>query len=31
MEAIEAFSSDDILICVVQMYHLYGLHIVVNL
>jgi acyl-CoA synthetase (AMP-forming)/AMP-acid ligase II len=31
MEANEAFSGDDTMICVVPMYHLYGLHIVVNL
>lgn len=31
MEAVEPFSSDDVLICVVPMYHLYGLHIVANL
>lgn len=31
MEANDAFSKDDRLICVVPMYHLYGLHIVVNL
>jgi acyl-CoA synthetase (AMP-forming)/AMP-acid ligase II len=31
MEANEAFSRDDTMICVVPMYHLYGLHIVVNL
>lgn len=31
MEANEAFSEDDTLICVVPMYHLYGLHIVANL
>jgi acyl-CoA synthetase (AMP-forming)/AMP-acid ligase II len=31
MEATEAFSSNDTMVCVVPMYHLYGLHIVVNL
>ena len=31
MEANDAFSRDDTLICVVPMYHLYGLHIVINL
>jgi acyl-CoA synthetase (AMP-forming)/AMP-acid ligase II len=31
MEANNAFSQDDTLVCVVPMYHLYGLHIVVNL
>jgi acyl-CoA synthetase (AMP-forming)/AMP-acid ligase II len=31
MEANDAFSQDDTLICVVPMYHLYGLHIVINL
>src|SRR5712664_176288 len=31
METNEAFSGDDTMICVVPMYHLYGLHIVVNL
>ncbi|HVQ39401.1 MAG TPA: AMP-binding protein [Pyrinomonadaceae bacterium] len=31
MEGTQAFSQDDQLICVVPMYHLYGLHIVVNL
>jgi acyl-CoA synthetase (AMP-forming)/AMP-acid ligase II len=31
MEATDAFSQDDTMICVVPMYHLYGLHIVVNL
>ena len=31
MEANHAFSEDDTMICVVPMYHLYGLHIVVNL
>ena len=31
MEANEAFSRDDTMICVVPMYHLYGLHIVLNL
>jgi acyl-CoA synthetase (AMP-forming)/AMP-acid ligase II len=31
MEANDAFSEDDTMICVVPMYHLYGLHIVVNL
>jgi acyl-CoA synthetase (AMP-forming)/AMP-acid ligase II len=31
MEANDAFSKDDRLVCVVPMYHLYGLHIVVNL
>lgn len=31
MEANDPFSKDDRLVCVVPMYHLYGLHIVVNL
>lgn len=31
MDATEAFSKDDRVVCVVPMYHLYGLHIVVNL
>lgn len=31
MEANEAFSREDTMICVVPMYHLYGLHIVANL
>ncbi|HAF13638.1 MAG TPA: 4-coumarate--CoA ligase family protein [Blastocatellia bacterium] len=31
MEANHAFSQDDTIVCVVPMYHLYGLHIVVNL
>jgi acyl-CoA synthetase (AMP-forming)/AMP-acid ligase II len=31
MEGTEAFSKNDRLVCVVPMYHLYGLHIVVNL
>lgn len=31
MEANEAFNQHDTLVCVVPMYHLYGLHIVVNL
>jgi acyl-CoA synthetase (AMP-forming)/AMP-acid ligase II len=31
MEANEAFSATDTLVCVVPMYHLYGLHIVANL
>ena len=31
MEGNEAFSKDDTMVCVVPMYHLYGLHIVVNL
>ena len=31
MEANDAFSRADTLVCVVPMYHLYGLHIVVNL
>lgn len=31
MEANEAFSRADTMICVVPMYHLYGLHIVANL
>lgn len=30
MEANEAFTENDTMICVVPMYHLYGLHIVVN-
>jgi acyl-CoA synthetase (AMP-forming)/AMP-acid ligase II len=30
MEANEAFTETDTMICVVPMYHLYGLHIVVN-
>lgn len=31
MEANDPFSQDDQLICIVPMYHLYGLHIVMNL
>jgi acyl-CoA synthetase (AMP-forming)/AMP-acid ligase II len=31
MEFNDAFSHDDTMLCVVPMYHLYGLHIVVNL
>jgi acyl-CoA synthetase (AMP-forming)/AMP-acid ligase II len=31
MEVTNAFEPDDVLICVVPMYHLYGLHIVANL
>jgi acyl-CoA synthetase (AMP-forming)/AMP-acid ligase II len=31
MEANEAFNENDTMVCVVPMYHLYGLHIVVNL
>jgi acyl-CoA synthetase (AMP-forming)/AMP-acid ligase II len=31
MEATDAFSQDDTMICVVPMSHLYGLHIIVNL
>src|SRR5688572_1057349 len=31
MEASDAFSQGGTLICVVPMYHLYGLHIVINL
>jgi acyl-CoA synthetase (AMP-forming)/AMP-acid ligase II len=31
MEANDPFSQDDTTICVVPMYHLYGLHIVINL
>lgn len=31
MEANDAFSETDTMVCVVPMYHLYGLHIVVNL
>jgi acyl-CoA synthetase (AMP-forming)/AMP-acid ligase II len=31
MEANDAFRESDRLVCVVPMYHLYGLHIVVNL
>lgn len=31
MEASDAFSHDDTMVCVVPMSHLYGLHIVVNL
>lgn len=31
MEATDAFSPDDRMVCVVPMYHLYGLHIVVNI
>ena len=31
MEVVRPFTSDDVLICVVPMYHLYGLHIVANL
>lgn len=30
LEASEGFSQDDTLVCVVPMYHLYGLHVVVN-
>ncbi|MDQ2920310.1 MAG: AMP-binding protein [Acidobacteriota bacterium] len=30
MEGNDAFSMDDTMVCVVPMYHLYGLHIVVN-
>jgi len=30
LEAAESFSQDDTMICVVPMYHLYGLHVVVN-
>jgi acyl-CoA synthetase (AMP-forming)/AMP-acid ligase II len=31
MEGNDAFSDDDRTVCVVPMYHLYGLHVVVNL
>lgn len=31
MEANDAFSEHDTMVCVVPMYHLYGLHIVANL
>lgn len=31
MEVNDAFSESDTMVCVVPMYHLYGLHIVVNL
>lgn len=31
MEAVEPVLKDDVMICVVPMYHLYGLHIVANL
>ncbi len=30
LEASESFSQDDTMICVVPMYHLYGLHVVAN-
>lgn len=30
LEAGESFSQDDTMVCVVPMYHLYGLHVVVN-
>lgn len=30
LEATESFSGDDTMVCVVPMYHLYGLHVVVN-
>ena len=30
LEASESFSPDDTMVCVVPMYHLYGLHVVVN-
>jgi len=30
LEASESFSQDDTMVCVVPMYHLYGLHVVVN-
>jgi len=30
LEASESFSPDDTMICVVPMYHLYGLHVVAN-
>lgn len=31
MSVVEPFTADDVLVCVVPMYHLYGLHIVANL
>ncbi len=31
MEAIESFDQNDVIVCVVPMYHLYGLHLVANL
>jgi len=31
MEGNDAFSEDDTMVCIVPMYHLYGLHIVANL
>lgn len=31
MNAVEPFVASDVLVCVVPMYHLYGLHIVANL
>jgi acyl-CoA synthetase (AMP-forming)/AMP-acid ligase II len=31
MEANDAFGAEDTIVCVVPMYHLYGLHIVVNM
>ena len=30
LEASDSFSQDDTMVCVVPMYHLYGLHVVVN-
>jgi len=30
LEATESFSGDDTMVCVVPMYHLYGLHVVAN-
>jgi acyl-CoA synthetase (AMP-forming)/AMP-acid ligase II len=30
LEVTESFSADDTMICVVPMYHLYGLHVVAN-
>lgn len=31
MEASDAFAENDTVVCIVPMYHLYGLHVVVNL
>ncbi|HET9786973.1 MAG TPA: AMP-binding protein, partial [Pyrinomonadaceae bacterium] len=31
LHAVEALNEEDTLVCVVPMYHLYGLHVVVNL
>src|SRR5688572_4286986 len=31
LHAVEALTEEDTLVCVVPMYHLYGLHVVVNL